>query len=98
MPTTREPACGPEPSDACCSTVPAKSQPGLQPASAFETVRTSPRLSEMALTRTSASDGEGVGEATSRMTRRSGVDGSTIMAWMVVMDGGYYAKCGLCER
>jgi hypothetical protein len=56
MPTTRAPRGGPPPSLAASSTTPAKSQPGRQPGSAAVTARfVSPRLSEIAVTRTVAS-------------------------------------------
>jgi hypothetical protein len=56
-PTTREPSCGPEPSAAARSTVPARSQPGRNPGSLDSALRTSPRLSETAATRTRAFGG-----------------------------------------
>ena len=63
-PTTRAPARGPEPSAAARSTTPARSQPGRQPAAAMPERRTSPRLSEIARTRTTrlAAVGDGLGD------------------------------------
>jgi hypothetical protein len=85
-PTTRAPACGPEPSAAGCSTIPAKSHPGRQAASVCKARRVSPGLSETAATRTTASVEAGVDAATSRMARRSGIFGSATTA-LIVLNG-----------
>jgi hypothetical protein len=81
-PTTRAPTLGPVPSDAARSTVPARSQPGRQPAGAMVDRRTSPRFSEIARTRTTASSRSGVGAGTGPRTRRPGAAGSTMTAWL----------------
>ena len=79
-PTTRVPAFGPEPSEAARSTRPARSQPGRQPAGAMLDRLTSPRFSEIARTRTSASPRSVTGSGTGRMTSRPGASGSTTTA------------------
>ena len=65
IPTTRVPAGGPEPSAAGCSTTPATSQPVTVPGGSSGSRRTSPRLRENAVTRTSAWEGSGCGSGTS---------------------------------
>src|SRR5829696_6427575 len=86
-PTTGAPVRGPEPSAAASATTPARSQPGRHPSSAVCSARTSPRLSDTASTVTTASDGAGLGAATSRSDRRPGADGSATRARMVSMGG-----------
>src|SRR4029453_10103145 len=81
-PTTRAPTLGPDPSAAARSTVPARSQPGRQPAAAMVERRTSPRFREIARTRTMASPRSGVGSGTARMIRRPAAAGSTTTAWL----------------
>ena len=69
-PTTRVPAVGPLPSAAGRSTVPARSQPTSAPATLRGRSSTSPRFSEKAATRTSASS-ERARDRRSRPTRRA---------------------------
>jgi hypothetical protein len=81
MPTTRVPTAGPLPSAACASTTPEKSQPGRAPASDADRARlTSPRFSEIAVTRTVTSSGAAGGSATSRIASLASLDGSTTTA------------------
>src|SRR5215211_8823942 len=77
-PTTREPSCGPEPSAAARSTVPARSQPGRRPASLASALRTSPLLSEIAATLTSVYEGIGYDSSTSATENLPTASGSTI--------------------
>src|SRR5439155_11150079 len=79
-PTTRAPTRGPEPSAAARSAAPARSQPGRQPAAATPARLASPRLREIARTRTTASPRSGTGAATGLMTSRPGASGSTTTA------------------
>src|SRR5438876_669209 len=58
----------------------ARSQPGRQPATAMVERLTSPRLSETARTRTTASLRSGTGSVTDLMTSRPGASGSTTTA------------------
>src|SRR5207302_8581141 len=83
-PTTLAPTRGPEPSAAARSSSPARSQPGRQPAAAMPERRTSPRLSEIARTRTIASPRSGVGSGMDAMTRRPGASGSTTTARLLI--------------
>src|SRR3954453_19526892 len=64
-PTTRVPSGGPLPSAAERSTTPARSQPATVPAGIVGRRRASPRVSENAVTATSASSGAGCGSRTS---------------------------------
>src|SRR4030095_12707402 len=61
------------------------SEPARQPAAAIPERRTSPRLSEIAWTRTTASSRLTVGSGTGRMTSRPGASGSTTTARLVAM-------------
>ncbi len=80
-PTTRVPAGGPLPSAAPSSTTPAKSQPGRAPAGLCDKARlTSPRLSEIAATRTVASAGPAGASSTVPIASPSGLAGSTTTA------------------
>src|SRR5260370_1362468 len=81
---TRAPTGGFERSAAGCSISPARSQPGRQPAAAMPARRTSPRLSEIARTRTTASPRSGEDGRTDWMTSRPGASGSTTTARLVV--------------
>lgn len=81
-PTTRVPAGGPEPSAAGCSTTPATSQPVTAPGSIVASRLDSPRLSEKALTVTSASGGSGAGSGTS-VSATCGGSAAAVSASMV---------------
>src|SRR6476660_9625340 len=86
MPTTRLPDGGPLPSVAGSSITPTKSQPGRAPASDCDKARlTSPRLSEIAVTRTVTSLGKAAGSSTCCRASRSACDGSTTTARVVGM-------------
>ena len=81
MPTTRVPTGGPLPSAAASSMTPAKSQPGRAPASDCDSARLiSPRLSEIAVTRTVTSSGAAGGISTGCSVSLSLRDGSTTTA------------------
>jgi hypothetical protein len=81
MPTTRVPGLGPLPSAAAVSVTPAKSQPGRHPVSACCTARpVSPRLSEIAVTRTVTSSRSGSRSSTGLIANFPGAAGSTTTA------------------
>ena len=78
MPTTRVPDFGPLPSAAVSSMMPAKSQPGRAPASDCDSARlTSPRFSEIAVTRTVTSSGRAGPISKFPMASPKGLAGST---------------------
>src|SRR5689334_3172905 len=86
MPTTRAPDGGPLPSAAGSSITPTKSHPGCAPATDCDKARlTSPRLSEMAVTRTVTSLGKARGSSTCCSVSLSACDGSTTTARVVGM-------------
>src|SRR5215210_3220847 len=100
-PPTRGPSCGPEPSAAARSTVPARSQPGQNPGSLASARRTSPRLSETAEMRTSASGGTGSGSSTSATESLLTASGSTTTARIIAIrtppDLGHKDNSLLCS-
>ena len=74
------PSHGPLPSGAWAATVPARSHPVSSPAAMSASRRTSPRLSEKALTRTSAWPGSGRGSGASPSARFPGSPGAASSA------------------